>query len=107
MLSALNSANVRRRTPNQAFFGSLPGLSANLDRSSVRVATTDLYLHTFRATLPVRADVAELVDAHGSGPCGGDPVEVQVLSSAPNLWAGISLRRRPLRSKVLPAPRFG
>jgi hypothetical protein len=29
-----------------------------------------------------RADVAELVDAHGSGPCGGDPVEVQVLSSA-------------------------
>ena len=34
------------------------------------------------ATLSVRADVAELVDAHGSGPCGGDPVEVQVLSSA-------------------------
>src|SRR5919201_4616135 len=34
------------------------------------------------ATLCVRADVAELVDAHGSGPCGGDPVEVQVLSSA-------------------------
>src|SRR3954449_9761189 len=30
----------------------------------------------------VRADVAELVDAHGSGPCGGNPVEVQVLSSA-------------------------
>ena len=34
------------------------------------------------ATLSVRADVAELVDAHGSGPCGSDPVEVQVLSSA-------------------------
>src|SRR5436190_12290703 len=32
--------------------------------------------------MPCRADVAELVDAHGSGPCGGDPVEVQVLSSA-------------------------
>ncbi len=30
----------------------------------------------------LRADVAELVDAHGSGPCGGNPVEVQVLSSA-------------------------
>src|SRR5919199_1080292 len=29
-----------------------------------------------------RADVAELVDAHGSGPCGGNPVEVRVLSSA-------------------------
>jgi hypothetical protein len=27
--------------------------------------------------------VAELVDAHGSGPCGRKPVEVQVLSSAP------------------------
>src|SRR5206468_347492 len=28
------------------------------------------------------ADVAELVDAHGSGPCGGNFVEVRVLSSA-------------------------
>src|ERR1700727_2370241 len=28
------------------------------------------------------ADVAELVDAHGSGPCGGNSVEVRVLSSA-------------------------
>jgi hypothetical protein len=28
------------------------------------------------------ADVAELVDAHGSGPCLGDQVEVRVLSSA-------------------------
>jgi phosphoribosylcarboxyaminoimidazole (NCAIR) mutase len=37
------------------------------------------------ATMRVRADVAELVDAHGSGPCGGDPVEVQVLSSASSL----------------------
>ena len=34
------------------------------------------------ATMRRPADVAELVDAHGSGPCGGDPVEVQVLSSA-------------------------
>src|SRR6266540_4060372 len=34
------------------------------------------------ARLGLRADVAELVDAHGSGPCGGNPVEVQVLSSA-------------------------
>src|SRR5579862_2869151 len=29
-----------------------------------------------------RADVAELVDAHGSGPCARKGVEVQVLSSA-------------------------
>src|ERR687888_1362761 len=34
------------------------------------------------ATLSLRADVAELVGAHGSGPCGRKPVEVQVLSSA-------------------------
>ena len=34
------------------------------------------------ATLSPRADVAELVDAHGSGPCGLRLVEVQVLSSA-------------------------
>ena len=34
------------------------------------------------ARLTVRADVAELVDAHGSGPCGLRLVEVQVLSSA-------------------------
>jgi hypothetical protein len=31
---------------------------------------------------PTHADVAELVDAHGSGPCLGDQVEVRVLSSA-------------------------
>src|SRR5213596_585120 len=42
------------------------------------------------ATLGVRADVAELVDAHGSGPCGGNPVEVQVLSSAFSGLAEIS-----------------
>ena len=30
-----------------------------------------------------RAEVAELVDAHGSGPCLLREVEVQVLSSAP------------------------
>ena len=35
------------------------------------------------ATIPApRADVAELVDAHGSGPCARKGVEVQVLSSA-------------------------
>ena len=34
------------------------------------------------ATIQAPADVAELVDAHGSGPCGRKVVEVQVLSSA-------------------------
>ena len=28
--------------------------------------------------------MAELADAHGSGPCGGDSIQVQVLLSAPN-----------------------
>jgi hypothetical protein len=32
-----------------------------------------------------RAEVAELADAHGSGPCTRKGVEVQVLSSAPTL----------------------
>src|SRR3954466_16113619 len=30
----------------------------------------------------LRAAVAELVDAHGSGPCGREPVEVRLLSAA-------------------------
>ncbi len=29
------------------------------------------------------ADMAELADAHGSGPCGGNSLQVQVLLSAP------------------------
>src|SRR5829696_6236881 len=32
--------------------------------------------------LPAPAAVAELVDAHGSGPCGGNSVEVRLLSAA-------------------------
>ena len=31
---------------------------------------------------PMVADVAELADAQASGACGGNPVEVRVLSSA-------------------------
>ena len=40
------------------------------------------YYLSFRIT---PAGVVELVDTHGSGPCGGNPVEVQVLSPAPIL----------------------
>ena len=40
-----------------------------------------------------RADVAELVDAHGSGPCLGNQVEVRVLSSA--------LAKDPANGRVL------
>ncbi len=42
-----------------------------------------LQLHSHNAT-PL-ADVAELADAQVSEACDGDIVEVQVLSSAPNL----------------------
>ena len=38
------------------------------------------------------AGVAELADAHGSGPCGGYPMKVQVLSPAP-----FTCRRAPRR----------
>ena len=41
------------------------------------------------ATLIARADVAELVDAHGSGPCARKGVEVQVLSSASLARSGL------------------
>jgi hypothetical protein len=63
-------------------------------RTSVRGASERGYnrLH--------RADVAELVDAHGSGPCGRKPVEVQVLSSALDdsaLGAGFSPMSSSLR----------
>jgi hypothetical protein len=46
------------------------------------------------------ADVAELVDAHGSGPCLGDQVEVRVLSSASSP-GGCSERRLPAKSRVI------
>src|SRR5262245_54443650 len=36
-------------------------------------------------TIRPHADVAELVDAHGSGPCARKGVEVQVLSSASSI----------------------
>ncbi|CRI68020.1 hypothetical protein THIOKS190125 [Thiocapsa sp. KS1] len=37
----------------------------------------------FKTSPRPHAEVAELVDAHGSGPCGRKLVEVRVLSSAP------------------------
>src|SRR6185437_10501105 len=47
---------------------------------------TPLQVENGTAKLLSRADVAELVDAHGSGPCGRKLVEVQVLSSASVVW---------------------
>ena len=37
-----------------------------------------------KAKKVANADMAELADAHGSGPCGGDSIQVQVLLSAPS-----------------------
>src|SRR5215208_7563019 len=59
--------------------------SASRERRATRRRLDMLEKETTAARIGQPADVAELVDAHGSGPCGGDPVEVQVLSSAPNL----------------------
>ncbi len=36
------------------------------------------------------AGVAELADAYGSGPYGGNPVKVQVLSPAPLITSGLA-----------------
>ena len=52
-------------------------------RPASRICATGSYAEAgYTVVLRASADVAELVDAHGSGPCGRKPVEVQVLSSA-------------------------
>ncbi len=51
------------------------------------------------------AEVAELADAHGSGPCTRKGVEVRVLSSAPGFpGAGLETRSRQVRSSSHPIP---
>ena len=47
------------------------------------------------------AEVAELVDALGSGSSGGFPVEVRVFSSAPNIQRAAFLRLQPFSYLVL------
>ena len=49
-------------------------------------------------TINLPADVAELADALASGASGGNPVEVQILSSA---LLGLSLKTRGLPAMVL------
>ena len=51
----------------------------------------------FEARCKARAEVAELADAHGSGPCTRKGVEVQVLSSAPT---SSRFFNAPIRSRV-------
>ena len=49
-----------------------------------------------------RADVAELVDAHGSGPCGCKSVEVRVLSSASRRASSRRISATLFRSSTSP-----
>src|SRR5213078_3660178 len=79
---ARRAARTRRRRPRRAV-SATPGLSAGAERNGAeRTRYTRFVPGCCPATLSLRADVAELVDAHGSGPCGRKLVEVQVLSSA-------------------------
>ena len=51
-----------------------------------RIVETDGWQTNFirRHILIIYADMAELADAHGSGPCESNFMQVQVLLSAPN-----------------------
>ena len=62
-----------------------------MERRTTRFRPDMVVTKIARLEFASRADVAELVDAHGSGPCGGNPVEVQVLSSASSSGAGVLL----------------
>jgi hypothetical protein len=72
---------ARRLTPGTAF--ATLELAANL---------------VFEARCKARAEVAELADAHGSGPCTRKGVEVQVLSSAPR---AAGFQDAPVRNRVV------
>jgi hypothetical protein len=69
MLAGMANCGSRRLTAETAF--ATLELAANL---------------VFIARCKYRAEVAELADAHGSGPCTRKGVEVQVLSSAPKAY---------------------
>src|SRR5262245_49659155 len=75
---------------------------ARMDRRTTRFRADMVERKSTARICRFSADVAELVDAHGSGPCGGDPVEVQVLSSASLLGAGTSQSEPPAESTLSP-----
>ena len=77
---ALRGTATGIRTPVSAVRGRHPSPLDDGGQRRSSLATDPLLSSSPRT----RADVAELVDAHGSGPCGGNPVEVRVLSSAPS-----------------------
>ena len=56
------------------------------------------------SSLRPHADVAELVDAHGSGPCLGNQVEVRVLSSASGAPMGGARSPPPARAARIVRP---
>jgi hypothetical protein len=82
------------RTPVSAVRGRRPSPLDDGGRTRDTLATGPLLSSPRRRP----ADVAELVDAHGSGPCGGNSVEVRVLSSA-------SCRNRASRRPDTGAPK--
>ena len=106
-----SAARTGRRSPSAR-----PGSAARTGRRSpsarpVRAARAGLHPTgpAPLATFHVHAAVAKLVDAHGSGPCGGNPLEVQVLSAASgqgapgSARAGRSERFSPRRAPGAPS----
>ena len=57
-------------------------------------------LPPFRITDQPHAEVAELVDALASGASGGNPVEVQVLSSVPDPRPHHTVNRRRVPAPI-------
>ena len=77
------SYSVRARGSWMASRASSSSRPTRSRRPASHICATGSYAEAgYTVVLLASADVAELVDAHGSGPCGGNPVEVQVLSSA-------------------------
>ena len=76
-----------------------------MQRRATRFRADIVERKTTAARICQPADVAELVDAHGSGPCGGDPVEVQVLSSASSQVRSVASSGVPNQCPIVPTCR--
>ena len=107
---------VEQLTCNQQVVGSIPIASSILFMegfpSGQREQTVNLPSQTSMVRIhphpPKPAGMAELADAHGSGPCEGDFMQVQVLFPAPRRgkvrFAPFFLFKKNLRP--LPCPSF-
>ena len=73
------------REGNASSWGASDGERESTGPQNISLVKRDLALHNGAKAFIVSltfAEVAELVDAHDSGSCGGHLVEVRVLSSA-------------------------